>query len=88
MGRTRVVTFTRSLRYRNQTVRQKDKSEHVFLVGPEKGIDVRIALDVVRLAHRRIYDIALVFSQDQDLSEVTEAVRVIAREQNRWIKMA
>jgi hypothetical protein len=60
----------------------------VFPVGQEKGIDVRIALDVVRLAHRRHYDIALVFSQDQDLSEVAEEVRVIAREQNRWLKMA
>ncbi len=31
---------------------------------------------------------ALIFSQDQDLSEVAEEIRVIAREQNRWIKVA
>ena len=31
---------------------------------------------------------ALVFSQDQDLSEVADEVRVIAKEQGRWIKMA
>lgn len=63
MGRSGVHTFSRPLRYRNQTVRLPDGTEHVFLVGQEKGIDVRIALDVVRLAHRRTYDVALVFSQ-------------------------
>ena len=28
------------------------------------------------------------FSQDQDLSEVADEIRVISAEQNRWIKMA
>lgn len=58
------------------------------LTGEEKGIDVRIALDVIRMAHRQEYDIALVFSQDQDLSEVADEIRAIAAEQARWIKMA
>jgi uncharacterized LabA/DUF88 family protein len=40
------------------------------LTGEEKGIDVRIALDVIAEAHRRAYDVALILSQDQDLSEV------------------
>ena len=31
---------------------------------------------------------AVVFSQDQDLSEVAEEIRAIAREQDRWIKVA
>ena len=44
---------------------------------------VRVALDVIALAHRREYDVALVFSQDQDLSEVAEEIRTIAREQRR-----
>jgi len=34
----------------------------------EKGIDVRLALDVVRMALGNLY-VALIFSQDQDLSE-------------------
>jgi hypothetical protein len=57
-------------------------------VGHEKGIDIRIALDVVRLARDGRYDVALIFSQDQDLSEAVEAVKEIARAQNRWIKVA
>jgi hypothetical protein len=32
--------------------------------------------------------VALIFSQDQDLSEVAEEIRTIAQEQNRWIKVA
>ena len=49
---------------------------------------MRIALDVIALAHRREYDVALVMSQDQDLSEVAEEIRTIAREQRRWLKIA
>jgi hypothetical protein len=56
--------------------------------GKEKGIDVRIALDIVRLALARIYDVALVFSQDQDLSEAADEVRAISIDQGRWIKVA
>jgi len=53
-----------------------------------QGVDVRLALDVVRLTHRRAYDVGLISSQDQDLSEAAEEVRVIAREQARWVKLA
>ena len=88
MGRQGVVVYSRSLRYRNRTVTLPDGTQHSFLTGEEKGIDVRIALDVVALAHHREYDVVLVFSQDQDLSEVAEEIRAIARQQRRWIKIA
>jgi uncharacterized LabA/DUF88 family protein len=88
LGRQGVVVNWRLLRYRNQTVRLPDGSEHTFLTGEEKGIDVRIALDVIRMAHRREYDVALILSHDQDLSEAADEIRVIAREQQRWIKVA
>ena len=65
-----------------------DGSIHTFLTGDEKGIDVRLALDVIRLGHRQDYDVAWIFSQDQDLSEVADEIRVISQEQNRWIKIA
>ena len=87
MGRQAQI-FSRPLRYRNQTIELPDGTQHTMLVGEEKGIDVRIALDVVRMAHRKEYDVALVFSQDQDLSEVADEIRTIARDQNRWIKIA
>lgn len=58
------------------------------LIGQEKGIDVRIALDMVRKARMNEYDVALLFSQDQDLSEAADDIKKIAREQERWIKVA
>jgi uncharacterized LabA/DUF88 family protein len=88
LSRSGCVTYTRPLRYRTKTVRLPNGSEFSFLAGEEKGIDVRIALDIVRLAHREAYDVALVFSQDQDLSEVAKEVRDIAKEQSRWLKIA
>jgi len=83
-----VKVFSRLLRYRNRVVVLPDGSTHTFLAGEEKGVDVRIVLDIIRMAHHSEYDVAVVFSQDQDLSEAAEEIRVIAREQNRWLKVA
>jgi uncharacterized LabA/DUF88 family protein len=88
LGRQGVFTYSRPLRYRNRVVKLPDGTEHSYLTAEEKGIDVRMALDVIRMAHRKEYDVAVIFSQDQDLSEVAEEVRVISREQDRWIKVA
>ncbi|MEN6337821.1 MAG: NYN domain-containing protein [Phycisphaerales bacterium] len=88
MGRVGVRTFSRSLKYRNQTVRLPNAGVTTVLVGNEKGIDVRLALDVVAAARNDMYDVALIFSQDQDLSEVADEVRAISVQQDRWIKIA
>ena len=40
------------------------------------------------MAIRDEYDVAVIFSQDQDLSDVPLEVRAIARDQRRWIKVA
>ena len=88
MGRQKVYVFSRPLRYRNQTVKLPGGQTHTFLVGQEKGVDVRLALDIVSCAYQNRYDVALVFSQDQDLSEVADELRQISQKQNRWIKMA
>ncbi len=88
MSRQGVWVFSRPLRYRNRRVRLAGGTTHSFLTGEEKGIDVRIALDVVRMARRGDFDVAIIFSQDQDLSEVAEEVRVIARERDKWLKIA
>lgn len=88
MGTRGINTFSRHLKYRNQTVRLPGGATTTVLVGQEKGVDVRLALDVVRFARENKYDVAVIFSQDQDLSEVATEVRSIAKEQNRWIKVA
>ena len=59
-----------------------------FTVLEEKGIDVRIALDVVRAVLAGSCDVVLLFSQDQDFAELADEVRAIARERQRWIRIA
>ena len=49
---------------------------------------MRIALDIVRFALDGLYDVALIFSQDQDLSEAVEDVKRISLLQDRWIQVA
>lgn len=88
MKRDGVIIFSRELRYQDEEIILPDGQIHLVRVGKEKGIDVRIAIDVIRLAHQGAYDVAIVFSQDQDLTEVAKEIRVIAKEQNRWIKIA
>jgi len=76
MGINKLVqTYSRPLVYRNG-------------VGQEKGIDVKLAIDAVRLAHESAYDVALIFSQDQDFVEVATEIRRIAAVQNRPITVA
>lgn len=88
MSRDGIEIFSRPLRYRNKSFTAPDGFTQTFLVGDEKGVDVRLAIDVMRLAHRKEYDVALILSQDQDYSEVADELRVISREQRRWIHIA
>jgi len=88
MSRQGIVTFSRPLRYRNKIFQLQDGSRHTVLVGQEKGIDVRLAIDIVAAAYHQRAEVILVFSQDQDLSEVADEVRAIARDQKRWLKIA
>jgi uncharacterized LabA/DUF88 family protein len=88
MGREGIRTHARHLKYRNQTVHLPGGGSTTILVGSEKGIDVRLALDVVAAARDNTCDVALLFSQDQDLAEVVDEVRTISIQQGRWIKLA
>lgn len=88
MGRAGVHVFSRPLRYRNQTIALPDGTTHTVLVGQEKGVDIRLALDLVRLASDGQYDVGLILSQDQDLTEAVEDVKQIARQQGRWVRLA
>jgi hypothetical protein len=93
LKRAGVHVTTRPLRYRRAAVIDhngdpvlEDDGQPVVSVTPqEKGIDVRLALDLVSCARKRQFDIALIFSQDQDLQEVVQEIAEIAKEQDRWI---
>ncbi len=87
MGRVGVHTFWRHLKYRNHVIHLPARGTASVLVGSEKGIDIRLALDVVATVRAATSDVAIIFSQDQDLSEVADEVRLIANDQRRWFKL-
>lgn len=88
MGRQGVIVVSRPLRYHKQEIPLPDGTKTTASVGIEKGIDIRIALDIIHLGHEREYDVALIFSQDQDLSEAATEIRRISKQQGRWVKIA
>lgn len=87
MGREGVEFISRPVRYRERDVPCDDGRVHKFVYPVEKGIDVRIALDVRRLAAEGKYDVLVIFSRDQDLNEVIDDVKKIAKEQRRFIHL-
>ncbi len=86
-SRAGILVTSRKLRYRVERVRLPDGTTHSVPAQREKGIDLRIGLDVVRMARNGTLDVAVIFSQDQDLAEVAREVREIARTQGRWLKV-
>jgi NYN domain len=81
-----VRVHTKTIRYHKVTVRDPCGVEHTAVLPHEKGIDVRIALDVVRHAQARQCDAVILLSQDQDLADVAREVFRIARAQNRSVE--
>ncbi len=52
--------------------------------GREKGVDVRIAIDLLRLGQKGLYDVAIVVSEDSDLNEAIRDVYEL-RDHERWV---
>ncbi len=96
MKRVGIHVTTRHLRYRKQPatdadgtpILNADGTPKIITTPQEKGIDVRLALDLVSLARKRQFDVALIFSQDQDLQEVVAEIAEISMEQKRYIGVA
>ena len=87
MRREGIAVFSRPIRYRTKQVRRSDGATEEIETAQEKGIDLRLGLDVVGMAYRGELDVAVIFSQDQDFVEVAEEIRKIARSEGRWLKI-
>ncbi|SRR5579883_1238803 len=89
VGRTGVHVERRYLKRRELTIKLDGivHFEHTVPRLIEKGIDLKLGLDLVRYARANAYDVAIIFSQDGDLVEAVEEVHRIAAEQNRWIQV-
>ena len=88
LRRAGVLVYSRPIRYHPHDIEAPDGSLFHVETPQEKGIDIRLALDVIRLALSKQLDVAVIFSQDQDLSELVEDIKEIGRVQDRWIKLA
>ena len=88
LGAQGAHVFSLPLRPRQVNVDLKDGSKHTVNTFVEKGIDVQIALDVMRLAYTADYDVGLIFSQDQDLNQVAHEVRNQSIREKRWLQLA
>ncbi|ODT03004.1 MAG: hypothetical protein ABS52_11235 [Gemmatimonadetes bacterium SCN 70-22] len=80
-----IVTTQRPLAYTRETLTNPDGTTRVISTGREKGIDLRLGLDMVRLAREQAYDAVVLFSEDNDLGEATNEVKRIAQEQGRFV---
>ncbi len=82
-----IQVFHRPLKYAEIKVPLPTGGSKILRRGREKGVDVRLALDLVGMARRREYDTAIVFSQDSDLEEAVKEVYEIRRELGTWLKV-
>ncbi len=87
MRRAGISVTSRRLHHRIERITLPDGTGHQVPVMREKGIDLRLGLDVVRMARNGELDVAVIFSQDQDLAEVAREIRDISRPQGRWLKI-
>jgi uncharacterized LabA/DUF88 family protein len=87
ISRSGVKVESRELKYRDKQIDLGDGCILTRRIGDEKGIDVRIAVDVIRRTYDRDIDVALLFTQDQDLAEAVEEAKRIARAQERWFNV-
>jgi uncharacterized LabA/DUF88 family protein len=88
MGRQGIRIYSRQLAYSPEIIILPNGSQKSILVPREKGIDIRLALDVISCTLRGDLDVAMILSQDQDLTEVADEIRDISKQQKRWIKVA
>ncbi len=88
-----VWVYTHPLRYADSEVVDHtiDPCEHGFCKvdtvrqGREKGIDLRIGLDMLRLARQGRYDVAVVVTQDTDLNQAVDELLLLRDELDVWL---
>ena len=83
-----VHVTTRPLRYRERFSYDDEGKIDTFTEAEEKGIDIRIALDLVRIARRGELEAAIIYSQDQDLNEALTELEAIAAERQSEFAIA
>jgi uncharacterized LabA/DUF88 family protein len=86
-GRTGVKVIRRNLKPRELKINLSGLVHHESTSRKlvEKGIDLRLGLDLVKHTRLQAFDLAIIFSQDGDLAEAVDDAYEIAKEQHRMI---
>lgn len=87
MRRAGILVTSRPVRYHINEIELPDGNVQTIETPHEKGVDLRIGLDLVRMASANQFDVAVIFSQDQDLAEAARDVRDLSISTDRWIKV-
>jgi uncharacterized LabA/DUF88 family protein len=72
-------TKLNSMRQQGIVVFKKELLYVTPQIAREKGIDVRLSLDLVQATYRGDLDVALIISQDSDLSEAVKDAHLVAK---------
>jgi len=51
----------------------------------EKGVDVKLSVDLIQLTYEKRYEVAIIVSQDRDFEPAIQLAKVIARDQHRQL---
>lgn len=54
--------------------------------GQEKGVDVSLAIDLIKLTYEKAYDVAILVSQDMDFGPAVKLAKEIAQNQHRQLE--
>lgn len=87
MGKLGVKGIRRSLKPRDLKIQVSGVVNHTFskMKLIEKGIDLRLGLDLIKHTTAQAFDVAIIFSQDGDLAEAVQDAYEIAGSQKRRI---
>lgn len=86
LRRAGVEVHYRFLKYTEIEKKTETGNTEIIKKPREKGIDVKIAVDLIKLARKGLYDVAIIFSQDTDLNEAIDELYEVKKEFNRWIR--
>jgi len=51
----------------------------------EKGVDVKLAIDLIKLTYEKQYEVAIIVSQDRDFEPAIRLAKQVAEDQNRQL---
>lgn len=90
-----IHVWTQTMKYANRAIVLDDhplclcgrKKTKVIREAREKGVDLRIGLDMLRMARHNEYDVALLVTMDTDMKQVVDELRRLSQELRRHISV-